>query len=317
MEIERLSGLSSQELANLRLELSQSAAAVKSARMEMERLSGQSSRELANLRLELSQSVAAEKSARTEIERLSGLSSQELANLRLELSQSAAAEKSARMEIERLSGLSSRELANLRLELSRSVAAEKSARTEMERLSGLLRVAEENLATKLKEKSDRQVSDSLVGGERIERIAVAEVPAPSAGSITNPNTEGADLLKPAAALLREPSAVNEPRAAAVVTEVAQPSSEHAKMIARAQALIGQGDVAGGRRFLEPAVRGGSARAAFLLAETYDWRALRALKVHGLRGDTKRALELYRTASQGGIAIAKERMSQLEGSDVQQ
>ena len=58
---------------------------------------------------------------------------------------------------------------------------------------------------------------------------------------------------------------------------------------------------------------GSARAAFLLAETYHWRALRALQVYGVRGDTKKALELYGVASRGGIDNAKERMSALEGA----
>ena len=47
------------------------------------------------------------------------------------------------------------------------------------------------------------------------------------------------------------------------------ATDEARLIARAEFLIGQGDVAGARRFLERAVEGHSARAAFLLAETYD------------------------------------------------
>jgi hypothetical protein len=86
------------------------------------------------------------------------------------------------------------------------------------------------------------------------------------------------------------------------------------LIARAEFLIGQGDVSGARRFLERAVEGHSARAAFLLAETYDARILRALQVYGVRGDTQRALELYKVASDGGIDKAKERISALKAEN---
>ena len=92
------------------------------------------------------------------------------------------------------------------------------------------------------------------------------------------------------------------------------ATDEARLIARAEFLIGQGDVAGARRFLERAVEGHSARAAFLLAETYDSRILRTLQVYGVRGDTQRALELYGVASEGGIDKAKERMSALKGAE---
>src|SRR5438552_1251977 len=92
------------------------------------------------------------------------------------------------------------------------------------------------------------------------------------------------------------------------------AADEAKLIARAQFLIRQGDVAGARRFLERAFEGGSARAAYLLAETYDWQILRAQQVYGARGDTQRALELYGVASQGGIDKAKERISALKGAE---
>ena len=96
-----------------------------------------------------------------------------------------------------------------------------------------------------------------------------------------------------------------------VSTIATSAAEEARLIARAEFLIGQGDVAGARRFLERAVEGHSARAAFLLAETYDSRILRTLQVYGVRGDTHRALELYKMASDGGIDKAKERMSALK------
>ena len=92
------------------------------------------------------------------------------------------------------------------------------------------------------------------------------------------------------------------------------TTDEARLIARAEFLIGQGDVAGARRFLERAVEGHSARAAFLLAETYDSRILRTLQVYGVRGDTQKALELYGVASDGGIDKAKERISALKGAE---
>jgi hypothetical protein len=114
--------------------------------------------------------------------------------------------------------------------------------------------------------------------------------------------------------VRDPSRITIDRGGSSVARIVASREDEAKLIARAESLIGQGDVAGARGFLERAVAGGSARAAFLLAETYDWRTLRALQVYGVRGDTQRALELYGVASKGGIDKAKERMSVLEGAE---
>jgi TPR repeat protein len=55
----------------------------------------------------------------------------------------------------------------------------------------------------------------------------------------------------------------------------------------------------------------SARAAFMLAETYDWRMLRSWRARGVKGDVSTALQLYRRAANGGVEPAKERMVELD------
>ncbi len=55
---------------------------------------------------------------------------------------------------------------------------------------------------------------------------------------------------------------------------------------------------------------GSARAAFMLAETHDGRMLRAWGTHGTRPDNEKARELYAQAAAAGIEAATERLQAL-------
>jgi TPR repeat protein len=93
-----------------------------------------------------------------------------------------------------------------------------------------------------------------------------------------------------------------------------PSADEAKLIARAESLFKQSDVVGARLLLEYALTKGSARAAFMMAETYDWKILRSLQTSGVRGDAEIARELYRLAAAAGIEKARERLEALQ-SDV--
>jgi hypothetical protein len=86
-----------------------------------------------------------------------------------------------------------------------------------------------------------------------------------------------------------------------------------RLIARAESLIKQSDFAGARLLLEHALERGSARAAFIMAETYDWRALRSVQAYGVRGDTEKARELYELAAVAGIEQARERLEALKPS----
>jgi hypothetical protein len=98
-------------------------------------------------------------------------------------------------------------------------------------------------------------------------------------------------------------------------------SEGARLLARANALLGQGNIGGARLVLERASETGSAEATFRLAETYDPLVLSTWKTYGTRGDVTKALELYAKAHAGGIQEAKDRSNALvlsqEGGDKRQ
>jgi TPR repeat protein len=83
---------------------------------------------------------------------------------------------------------------------------------------------------------------------------------------------------------------------------------------RGKACLDQGDIVGARRFLERAFEKGSARAAFLLAETYDGRSLQSLHTIGVRADVDKARKFYEAAAVGGIEQAKERLQVLKSAE---
>ena len=89
------------------------------------------------------------------------------------------------------------------------------------------------------------------------------------------------------------------------------SVEEAKLIAHAESLIKQFDFAGARLLLAHASEKGSARAAFMMAETYDWQVLRSLQAYGVRGDAEKAWEFYQMAARAGIEKARERAEALQ------
>lgn len=104
----------------------------------------------------------------------------------------------------------------------------------------------------------------------------------------------------------EPPAAAEPGG----TAPAEPPKADERLILRAEELFRKGDVSGARLLLERALDGGNARAAFLLAETFDPNVLSRLGVMGIRGDPAKARELYGRARAMGMAQAGERMEAL-------
>jgi hypothetical protein len=102
------------------------------------------------------------------------------------------------------------------------------------------------------------------------------------------------------------TAVTEPPKAAE----AQGDAEAAKLIARASALLGQGNIGAARIVLQRAGESGNARASFMLAETYDPVILSAWGTYGTRGDAAKAREHYAKAHTGGIREAKDRLDAL-------
>ncbi len=96
-----------------------------------------------------------------------------------------------------------------------------------------------------------------------------------------------------------------------VAAEAQASPEAKRLIARASALLGQGDIGAARTVLERAAQTGSAQASFMLAETYDPTILSAWGTYGTRGEVTKARELYARAHAGGIQEAKNRVDALD------
>jgi hypothetical protein len=103
------------------------------------------------------------------------------------------------------------------------------------------------------------------------------------------------------------AAASEQAAAAV----SQGGPEVAKLMERASALLGQGNISAARLVLERAAETGSAQANFTLAKTYDPVILSTWGTYGTRGDATKARELYAKAHAGGIHEAKDRSEALD------
>ena len=73
----------------------------------------------------------------------------------------------------------------------------------------------------------------------------------------------------------------------------------------------QHNFVGARLLLAHVLEKGSANAAFMMAQTYDWRILRALRAYGVRGDAAMAREFYQLAAAAGIEEAQERVETLQ------
>lgn len=84
-----------------------------------------------------------------------------------------------------------------------------------------------------------------------------------------------------------------------------------RLVARADELLHKGDVSGARLLLERSMAAGNARAAFLMAETFDPNILSRLQVLGIRGDAAKAQEYYARARDLGMVQAGERLEALK------
>jgi TPR repeat protein len=82
------------------------------------------------------------------------------------------------------------------------------------------------------------------------------------------------------------------------------------LVARADVLLGRGDIGSARVVLERAAETGNAQASFALAETYDPLVLRKWGAFGPLGDPAKARDLYARAQLGGINEAKQRFDAL-------
>jgi hypothetical protein len=200
-----------------------------------------------------------------------------------------------------------RELSTARSELEagkRQIAALNALRALPSRESAVgssqERIAESSSSTiEANDPSPRQISGKAAASTS-QRSSVSELPRPEAPSAAR---EAASHLVPkvAAAPERSASASGTPSSLA----------DEQRLLARANALLAQADISGARPLLQHALERGSARAAFMLAETYDARVLQSWRTSGISGDRTKARELYERARAGGIEDAKERIEALK------
>src|SRR5712671_2117838 len=154
-------------------------------------------------------------------------------------------------------------------------------------------------ASEGKGRSPEQISGKAVASTS-GRSSVSELPRPEAPSAAG--EAASDLVpKVAAGTERSTSASAAPRSLV----------DEQRLLARATAFLGLADINGARLLLQHALERGSARAAFMLAETYDAHVLQSWRASGISGDRTKARELYERAQAGGIEDARERIEALK------
>src|SRR5216684_4430103 len=200
-----------------------------------------------------------------------------------------------------------RELTSVRNELeagNRQIAALNALRALHSREPALDRSQERmaessSRASEGKGRSPEQISGKAVASTS-GRSSVSELPRPEAPSAAR---EAASDLVPKVAAGTERSTSGSAPPRSLVDEQ--------RLLARATAFLGQADISGARLLLQHALERGSARAAFMLAETYDAHVLQSWRASGISGDRTKARELYERAQAGGIEDAKERIEALK------
>jgi hypothetical protein len=153
--------------------------------------------------------------------------------------------------------------------------------------------------TEGKGRSTEQISGEAVASTS-GRLSASELPGPVAASAAR----GAPSdLDPKVTMATERSAS--------ATAASHSPVDEQRLLARANELLRQADISGARALLALALERGSARAAFMLAETYDARMLQSWRARGISGDPAKARELYERAQAGGIGDAKARIEALK------
>jgi hypothetical protein len=182
------------------------------------------------------------------------------------------------------------ELATARREIETQIALLREARNEAVQFKPAAESAMAELRQSLQQERDK--TEAMARDlESVRRTMDARITA---------NSEIVQVTQAAEAVPTE-----QPAAA-----VSQGSPEATRLIARARALLGQGNIAAARIVLERAAETGSAKASFTLAETFDPVILSTWGTHGTRGDATKARELYTKAHAGGIQEAKDRFNAL-------
>jgi hypothetical protein len=221
---------------------------------------------------------------------------QEAAAARQELTASTAQHRQALDEERARGAVLASELATARREIETQAALLRKASDETGQLKRAAESATAELRQSLQQERDRAAAMERDLASARRKSDVRVTPEPAANS---------QIAKAAQAV--EVAAIARP--AAVETQ-AQGSPETTRLIARASALLGQGDIGAARVVLERAAETGSAQASFMLAETYDPAILSVWGTYGTRGEVTKAREFYAKARAGGIQEAKDRFNAL-------
>ncbi|MDB5643883.1 MAG: hypothetical protein JWN07_3200 [Hyphomicrobiales bacterium] len=91
-------------------------------------------------------------------------------------------------------------------------------------------------------------------------------------------------------------------------------AEQDALLNRVTGLLRQGDVGAARAVLNRLVRENNAKAAFILAQSYDPSVLRQGRVVGMRADPNLARSLYEQALRGGVTEAKAALDTLASAE---
>jgi len=187
------------------------------------------------------------------------------------------------------------ELAVAQREIEMQAAQLRNASDETRQLKQATESAMVKLRQSLQQERDRT---EAIARDREPARRTIDVRVTSELAASSPISRAAQAVEVAA--MASPAAVE-----------TQSSPETTRLIARASALLGQGNIGAARTVLERATETGSAQASFMLAETYDPGILSAWGTYGTRGEVTKARELYAKAHAGGIQEAKNRVEALD------
>jgi hypothetical protein len=260
--------------------------------------------ELAAVRRDLESKTAETSKANDDVKQLKQMAETEAAELRQSLQRdktTAAAQQQlaataeqfrSALEAEQARGAAlTDELAALRRDLESKTADTSKANNDMKQLKQMAEAEAAELRQSLQQERDN--ASALARDLNTTRRELAA----RTGSDRLTSSQGVQA-KPITDL------------AAAESQEVQESPEATKLLARARALLTQGDIGAARIVLERAVEAGSARASFALAETYDPNILTSWGTYGTRGDASKADELYAKATAGGVREAKSRSDAL-------
>jgi len=183
------------------------------------------------------------------------------------------------------------------------------ARSEIEKHVALLRKTGDE-AARLKESAENATAELRQSLQKEHD----RVEAPARGLESTRHPTGAPIALERAVNSQVAQVKQAAKAAAMerpAAAEARDSSEAERLIARANVLLGQGNISAARIVLEHAAETGSAQASFILAETYDPVILSRWGTYGTRGEATKAREHYAKAHAGGIQEANDRLSALD------